>query len=47
MSSWFYIIFIDGCMEEITSKVVYVGARVKLSGLGWSVMVFYRKIMVV
>ncbi len=38
MLPWLFSIFIDGCMREMKSKVVNVGAKLRLNGEVWSVV---------
>ena len=37
MSLWLFNVFMDGCMREMKAQVGKVGARLKLSGVVWSV----------
>ena len=38
MSPWLFNIFMDGCIREMKAKVGNVGARLKVNGVGWSVV---------
>ncbi len=38
MSPWLFNIFMDGCMREMKSKVINMGAKLKLNEQVWSVI---------